>query len=111
MELLGAIKALEYIKKNNLVFDCIKVYSDSQYLVRLVDRKEKFKQSNFLKKTGLPIQNDDLVQNIINNIDSMHIEFVKVIAHQKKDGKENFNREVDILSRNLIRTYIKENFT
>ena len=111
MELLGAIKALEYINKNSLKFDCIKIYSDSQYLVRLFERKEKLKKTNFLKKRGLPVQNNDLVENIITYIDSMDIEFVKVVAHQKKGDKINFNREVDMLSRNLIRTHIKENFS
>lgn len=111
MELLGTIKALEYIKENSLKFNYIKIYSDSQYLVRLLERKEKLKKSDFLKKSGEPIQNNDLVKNIVTYIDSMHIEFVKVKAHQKKSDKKNFNREVDILSRNLIRTYIKENFS
>ena len=111
MELLGTIKALEYIKENSLKFNYIKIYSDSQYLVRLLERKEKLKKSNFLKKSGEPIQNNDLVKDIVTYIDSMHIEFVKVKAHQKKSDKKNFNREVDILSRNLIRTYIKENFS
>lgn len=111
MELLGTIKALEYIKENSLKFNYIKIYSDSQYLVRLLERKEKLKKSNFLKKSGVPIQNNDLVKDIVTYIDSMHIEFIKVKAHQKKSDKKNFNREVDILSRNLIRTYIKENFS
>ena len=111
MELLGTIKALEYIKENFLKFNYIKIYSDSQYLVRLLERKEKLKKSNFLKKSGEPIQNNDLVKDIVTYIDSMHIEFIKVKAHQKKSDKKNFNREVDILSRNLIRTYIKENFS
>ena len=111
MELLGTIKALEYIKENSLKFNYIKIYSDSQYLVRLLERKEKLKKSDFLKKSGEPIQNNDLVKDIVTYIDSMHIEFVKVKAHQKKSDKKNFNREVDILSRNLIRTYIKENFS
>lgn len=111
MELLGTIKALEYIKENSLKFNYIKIYSDSQYLVRLLERKEKLKKSNFLKKSGVLIQNNDLVKDIVTYIDSMHIEFIKVKAHQKKSNKKNFNREVDILSRNLIRTYIKENFS
>ncbi len=110
MELLGAIKALEHIKKNFLKFDFIKIFSDSQYLVRLFERKEKLQKSDFLKKRGLPVQNADLVKNIITYIDSLHIEFVKVIAHRKKNGKENFNREADMLCRKLIRSYIKENF-
>lgn len=110
MELLGAIKALEHIREKSIKFDLIKIYSDSQYLVRLFERKEKLKKNNYFKKSGAPIQNNDLVRNIVTYLDSMQIEFVKVIAHQKKGDRENFNREVDMLCRKLIRSYIKENF-
>jgi ribonuclease HI len=111
MELLGALKALEYIKANSFKFDYIKIYSDSQYLVSLFERKEKLYNSNFLTKKGVSIQNYDLVKEILIYIDLMNIEFIKVKAHQKKSDKTNFNREVDKLSRKIVRTYVKENFS
>jgi ribonuclease HI len=111
MELLGVIKAVEYLEAHKWVDpDChqddIEVYSDSQYVVNLLIRKARLKQKNFLTKKGTPIQNADLVQKLIKQIELYGISFVKVKAHQK-DG-DTMNREVDILVRNLVRTKVSE---
>ena len=110
MELLGAIKALEYIENKSIYFDLVKINSDSQYLIKLIERKERFKKFNFLNKKGTPVQNIDLVSKIIDFIDNINIEFIKVIAHQKKNNEQNFNREVDMLSRNIVRQSVSEYF-
>ena len=106
MELQGVIKAIEYLKENNLAENGIEVYSDSQYVVNLLVRKQKLKQKNFLTKKGTPIQNADLVQKLIKQIELYGISFVKVKAHQK-DG-DKINREVDILVRQLVRQKVDE---
>lgn len=101
MELQGVIKAIEYVDKRNLQACRIEVYSDSQYVVNLVSRKEKLKQKNFITNKGTPIQNVDLVQTLIKQMESHKLEFTKVKAHQK-DGDE-INREVDIIVRKSVR--------
>lgn len=106
MELLGVIKAVEYLEQNNLTHNAIEVYSDSQYVVNLLTRKDRLKQKNFNTKKGTPIQNSDLVQKLIQQIETHDINFTKVKAHQK-DG-DAMNREVDILVRNLVRTKVSE---
>ena len=106
MELLGVIKAVEYLEENNLAGNVIEVYSDSQYVVNLLTRKTRLKQKNFITKNGTPIQNSDLVQKLIQQIETHDIHFTKVKAHQK-DG-DAMNREVDILVRNLVRTKVSE---
>lgn len=106
MELLGVIKAIEYLNENNLTENVIDVYSDSQYVVNLLTRKTRLKQKNFITKKGTPIQNSDLVQKLIQQIETHDINFTKVKAHQK-DG-DAMNREVDILVRNLVRKKVIE---
>jgi ribonuclease HI len=106
MELLGVIKAVEYLKENNLANTVIEVYSDSQYVVNLLTRKTRLKQNNFITKKGTLIQNSDLVQKLIQQIETHTINFTKVKAHQK-DG-DAMNREVDILVRNLVRAKVSE---
>jgi len=106
MELLGVIKAFEYIVANNLNNNEITVYSDSQYVVNIIDRKEKLLESGFITKKGTERKNSDLVKRLINYIELLHPQFIKVKAHQKKTSERNYNRDVDKLSRKLVRENI-----
>lgn len=106
MELLGVINAINYLDENKLGHENIDVYSDSQYVVNLLIRKARLKQNNFITKKGTLIQNSDLVQKLIQQIETHTINFTKVKAHQK-DG-DAMNREVDILVRNLVRKKVSE---
>ena len=101
MELLAVIKALNYLDGRTLHDRTIEVYSDSQYVVNLLTRKDKLKQKNFITNKGTEIQNCDLVKVLIELIESHDVDFTKVKAHQK-DGDE-INREVDIIVRKLVR--------
>ncbi|WP_317897295.1 ribonuclease H family protein [Aurantibacillus circumpalustris] len=101
MELLAVIKAVNYVDERNFNSSKIEVYSDSQYVVNLLSRKEKLKQKKFITNKGTEVQNSDLVKLLIELIESHDIDFTKVKAHQK-DGDE-INREVDIIVRKLVR--------
>ena len=113
MELLAVINAIEYadtLQKQSL----LTIYTDSQYVHLLPERMAKLKNNHFLTKKGTSIQNEDLVKHIILLLETHCLEFVKVKAHQKKvpDSKNsptNFNREVDILARDTMRQWIKNN--
>jgi ribonuclease HI len=107
MELLAVIKSIEFIdekfKGTSLVF-----FTDSQYVHRIPERKEKLKLKNFLTKKGSSIQNDDLVKKLIHQIETHTIDFIKVKAHQKPDKYSlntpvNYNCEVDKLARETMR--------
>ncbi len=109
MELLAAIEALNYIKKNSdLAQEQIVICSDSQYVVELLDRKDKLQAGNYLTKKGLPRQNADLVKQLISYMESLNLDFIKVKAHQKKTDTENYNRTVDKLSRKIVRQLVAE---
>ncbi|MGK7391391.1 MAG: ribonuclease H family protein [Candidatus Cyclobacteriaceae bacterium M2_1C_046] len=103
MELLVVIKAFEYLHQEQINFDRAEVYSDSQYVVNIIDRKNKLKSSNFITQKKSPIQNADLVQELITIIESYPVEFKKVTAHQKQTDIINYNREVDKLARKMVR--------
>ena len=103
MELLAVINAIKHVEAEVTLKEKLHIYSDSQYVVNLNDRRKKLEAKNFITNKGTPIQNLDLVQTLLNLSDTNTIEYVKVKAHQKPDGTENFNREVDLIVRKLVR--------
>lgn len=107
MELSAVIKALEYATENCHPIKSISVFTDSQYVTGIEKRIAKFKASAFKTKSGKDIQNIDLVKELIHLIQIFEPEFIKVKAHQKKTSERNINREVDKLSRKLVRDYLK----
>lgn len=107
MELIAVIHSIQYADDNNMV-DPIVVYTDSQYATRIPERKEKIKQKNYRTNKGTMMQNADLVQMLINQIETHDIRFVKVKAHQKSsDSSTILNNEVDILARKLVRKQVQ----
>jgi len=108
MELLSVIRSFEYIIKNKLLDKSIRVFTDSQYVAGIEGRTENFKLSDFKTKSGKDIQNIDLVKKLIKQIEMLKPKFIKVKAHQKKTSERNINREVDKLSRKLVRDYLKK---
>ncbi len=106
MELKAVINAINYFNQlnlNNLEFH---VYSDSQYVVNLMDRQAKLTSKHFITKKGKLIQNYDLVKILLEQIEKFEIKFIKVEAH-KKNGNI-FNKEVDLLVRKLVREKVSE---
>ena len=106
MELLAVIKAIEWVNKNGFNTAVFTVYSDSQYVINLQLRKEKLQAKQFITNKGTPIQNIDLVKQILTFYSTCNIYLQKVKAHQKPDGTENFNREIDMIVRKLVRENI-----
>ena len=106
MELMAVIAAVHHVTENNFSFSAIEIYSDSQYVVGILDRKEKLKKNQFITKKGTVMQNADLVQSLITLMESFPLTFIKVKAHQKPTSEINYNREADILVRSLLRSAI-----
>ena len=111
MELQAILNALEYLKSNDLKSSSVLIYSDSQYAVKIMERKDKLKTAKFKTKKGNSIQNNDLVQQLIEYIETMSLKFIKVKAHQKKSDIRNYNIDVDKRSRKIVRDYIRNNFS
>jgi ribonuclease HI len=112
MELLAVIKAIEFIDNVPLKSDIV-VYTDSQYVFRIPERMEKLKKNDFITKKGNPLHNQDLLQVLIDLIETHSIEFVKVKAHQHTDNTKpgsvvNYNSEVDKLARQIVRDAVNK---
>ncbi len=114
MELLAVIEAITFAdeKLENHPLD---IYTDSQYVVRLIDRKDKLTKNQFITKKGNLLNNSDLIERLIHQIETHKLNFVKVKAHQKSkpEGTNysdisivNFNIEVDKLARKTLRETI-----
>lgn len=107
MEILAVLKALDYLEEKKLSFSNIEIISDSQYVVRIIERKEKLQKNKFLTKKNNPIRNVDLVKRLISRIETMPLFFFKIKAHQKKTDKINYNIIVDKLAREEVRKITK----
>ena len=107
MEILAVLKALDYLEEKKIPFSTIEIISDSQYVVRIMERKEKLQKNKFLTKKNNPIRNIDLVKRLISKIETMPLTFSKIKAHQKKTDKINYNRVVDKLAREEVRKITK----
>jgi len=111
MELQAVLKAIEFVN-SRFKFKTLVVYTDSQYVSQIPQRKEKLKANCFLTKKGTPIQNADLVETLICNIETYSLELVKVKAHQHAaeiclNPPVNYNAEVDKLARLLVRETVR----
>ena len=106
MELLAVIKAIEFVFGDNKITNNLIIFSDSQYVVQLKDRKNTLIENNFLTGKGTFIQNCDLVKILLQKMEDFPLTFIKVKAHKKKEKIQNFNREADILARKMVRSYL-----
>ncbi len=103
MELTAVIKAIEFVREKDKLVKEINIISDSQYVIGLIGREEKFIASNFKTKTGNDIRNVDLVIPFLNMTKQIHVIFTKIKAHQQPTSAANYNMEADILARHLVR--------
>lgn len=102
MEIIAVIKAIEY-STNKFPGTPLKIFTDSQYVVNLSDRKAKLLEAQFITKKGSPLNNKDLLEKLLYLLDTYKITFIKVKAHQKHTGIVNLNREADKISRQVMR--------
>ena len=107
MEILAVINSLKHIQTYFKSITKIKVVSDSQYVIGLIGRQSKFTKSDFTTKAGNDIRSIDLVKELLHLVAEFDLEFVKIKAHQKATEHINYNIEVDMLSRQLIRAAVK----
>lgn len=104
MELIAVIKALEYVAINQIP-DPISLYTDSQYVKDLANRKEKLQTNNFITKKKTDLPNTDLIKTIFTYSEQLNITFIKVKAHEKTSGIENHNHEADRRARKIVRAH------
>ncbi len=82
------------------------VYTDSQNLMGLQGRRERFEQNNYRSKKNRRLNNYELYQEFYRMTDQLNCEFVKVCGHQLSNQKDDIDRLftlVDRASRKALR--------
>jgi ribonuclease HI len=82
------------------------VYTDSQNIMGLQGRRERFEQNNYRSKKNRRLNNYELYQEFYRMTDQLNCKFVKVRGHQVSNQKDDIYRLftlVDRASRNALR--------
>lgn len=103
LELWAVLQGIAYLKAQNIPYDRIRIHTDSQYVIRLSERKDRLKATNFHNKKEQPLPNIDLLKLMIAYIETEPLEWVKIKAHLKKSEANPHHRKVDRLVRKVLR--------
>jgi ribonuclease HI len=82
------------------------VYTDSQNIMGLEGRRERFEQNNYRSKNNRLLNHYELYQEFYRMTDQLNCKFVKVRGHQVSNQKNDIDRFfalVDRASRNALR--------
>lgn len=82
------------------------IYTDSQNIIGLQGRRERFEKYNYSSKKNEKIANFELYQEFYKIIDQLNCEFIKVKGHKTSKEKDNIDKLftiVDKASRNALR--------
>ncbi len=82
------------------------VYTDSQNIMGLPGRRERFEQNNYYSKKNRLLNNYELYQEFFRMTDQLNCKFIKVRGHQVSHQKDDIDRLftlVDRASRNALR--------
>ncbi len=82
------------------------VYTDSQNIIGLKGRRDRFEQNDYRTKKNKLISNSELYKEFYRTTDLLDCTMVKVQGHQASDQKEYIDRLftlVDKASRNALR--------
>jgi len=82
------------------------VYTDSQNIIGLQGRRDRFEQNDYRSKKNKRLNNYELYQNFFRITDPLDYELVKVRGHQASNQKSDIDRLftlVDKASRNALR--------
>lgn len=88
------------------------VYTDSQNIMGLQGRCNRFEQNDYRSKKNRRLNNYELYQEFYRMTDQLDCEFVKVRGHQVSNQKDDIDRIftlVDRASRNALREAIEVN--
>ncbi|WP_299981285.1 ribonuclease HI [Desulfobacula sp.] len=84
----------------------VMVYTDSQNIIGLQGRRDRFEQNDYRTKKNKRIKNYKLYQEFYKMTDQLDCEFVKVRGHKVSNQKDEIDRLftlVDRASRNALR--------
>jgi ribonuclease HI len=82
------------------------VYTDSQNIAGLMNRRERLGKNDFQSKKGRGMNHAELYRQFFRMTDLLNCEFRKVEGHKRTTDKNNIDRLftlVDMASRNAVR--------
>jgi len=82
------------------------VYTDSQNILGLQGRRDRFEQNDYRSKKNKRLNNFELYQELFRMTDQLDCELVKIRGHQVSNQKDDIDRLftlVDRASRNALR--------
>ena len=94
------------LKKTQTLGSKVTVYTDSQNIMGLPERRERFEQNDYRSKKGRLLNNYELYQEFYRLTGQLKCRFVKVRGHQVSKQKDEIDRLftlVDRASRNALR--------
>ena len=85
------------------------VYTDSQNIMGLQSRRDRFKQTDYRSKQDRRIKNYELYQEFYRMTDQLDCEFVKVRGHRVSNQKDDIDRLFTLVDRASRRALRGEN--
>jgi ribonuclease HI len=75
------------------------VYTDSQNIMGLQGRRDRFEQNDYRSKKNIRLHNYELYQEFYRMIDQLDCELVKVRGHQVSNQKDDIDRLFTLVDR------------
>jgi ribonuclease HI len=85
------------------------VYTDSQNIMGLQGRRDRFEQNDYRSKKNIRLHNYELYQEFYRMIDQLDCELVKVRGHQVSNHKDDIDRLFTLVDRASRNALIGEN--
>jgi ribonuclease HI len=89
--------------------ESITIYTDSQNILSLLNRRERLEGNNFITKKGKLIANHLLYKEFYQRIDNLNCEIIKLKGHPLEEEKDEIDRIfelVDQAPREALRNYL-----
>lgn len=107
LELQTLVWALGSLKfKNRKII----IYTDSQNIISLLDRKERLIKNNYMSKKDEPLKNHKLYKRFYKLLTCNDCDIIKVKGHKKKEDKDSVDKLftlVDRASRDALRAELR----
>ena len=85
------------------------VYTDSQNIMGLQGRRDRFEQNDYRSKKNIRLHNYELYQEFYRMIDQLDCELVKVRGHQVSNQKDDIDRLFALVDRASRRALKEDN--
>lgn len=115
-EILAIIELMQYIsnKNHNKSNLTIKIFTDCQQVINLLNKRDKLVQTNFCNKKGIPLNNGNEYRLFFQNYDLLNSLVTKIIIeHIDGHKKKYLKTDTDYLFSNLdkyVRKILREHF-